>query len=198
MIKYVVNSGGVKKYPEKANKYFAEILKDLGNNPKILMCFFATLREYWEEKYEENLKIIPDFFEKGITPSFELAFPDSFEKQIKESDVVYIHGGDDHLVQYWLKKFDLPKVWEGKVVATSSAASNALSKQFWTCDWRKCMDGLGILPIKFLSHFNSDYGINDPRGPVDWNKGYKELENYGDKKLPIYALEEGDYKVFNF
>jgi hypothetical protein len=196
MTKYVVNSGSVKNYPEKANEFFTEIVKGLGSKPKILLCFFATLREYWEEKYKENLRVLPDFFQKEITPSFELAFPDSFEKQIKESNVVYIHGGDDYLVQYWLKKFDLSKIWKDKVIATSSVASHAISKQFWTCDWRKCMDGLGVLPIKFLGHFNSEYGLNDPRGPIDWNKAYKELENYGDKNLPIYALEEGDYKVF--
>lgn len=198
MTKYVVNSGGIKNYPEKANKFFTEVLSGLGNNPKILMCFFATLREYWEEKYKENLEILPHFFNKEIKPTFELAFPNTFESQIKECDVIYIHGGDDHLVQYWLKKFNLPEIWEGKVVVTSSASSHALSKQFWTCDWRQCMDGLGILPIKFLAHFKSEFGSNDPRGPINWEKAYQELEEYGDKKLPIYALEEGDYRVFNF
>jgi hypothetical protein len=94
-----------------------------------------------------------------------------------------------------LKQFNIPVVWDGKVVATNSASSDALSKHFWTCDWRKNMDGLDILPIKFLPHFNSDYGNNDPLGPIDWAKSYKELESYGDKNLPIYALEEGDFVV---
>jgi len=196
MTKYVINSGNVKNYPQKANNFFSEIAKDLGPKPKILLCFFAAPRELWEEKYEEDLKILPHFFKTGIVPSFKLAFPDSFETQIKECDAIYIHGGDDHLIQFWLKKFDLPKIWEGKVIATSSAASHAISKQFWTCDWRKCLDGLGILPIKFIAHFNSEYNLNDPRGPINWNKAYQELENYGDKNLPIYALEEGNYKVF--
>lgn len=196
MTKYVVNSGNVKGDSEKAKKFFAEIVKDLDLYPKILLCFFATSREVWEEKFAEDLKILPEFFENGIIPSFELAFPETFEKQINESDAVYIHGGDDHLVQYWLKQFDAPKIWEGKVVATSSASSHAISKEFWTCDWRKCMNGLGILPIKFLAHFKSEYGANDPRGPIDWDKAYQELKNYGDRNLPIYALEEGNYKIF--
>ena len=58
------------------------------------------------------------------------------------------------------------------------------------------MDGLGILPIKFLAHFKSDFGGDDPRGPIDWDNSYEELKAYQDKDLPIYALKEGEYKVF--
>jgi len=194
MTKYILNSGGLGNHPEKAKIFFNEIISSLGNNPKILFCFFAEKRENWEEKFTLYKK---DFESKISTkPIIDLAFPDSFEKQIKESDAISIYGGDDHLIQYWLRRFDLPKLWEGKVVATNSASSHALAKHFWTCDWRECMDGLGILPIKFLAHFKSDFGVNDPRGPIDWDNAYKELEKYGDKSLPIYALEEGDYKVF--
>ncbi len=196
MTKYVVNSGNVSGNETKAKKFFVEILKDLGDEPKILLCFFAVGREYWEAKFAEKSELLLSFFPSSVHPQFFLAMPETFEKQISDSDVVYIQGGDDHLVQYWLRQFDLPKIWEGKVVATSSASSHALSKEFWTCDWRKCCDGLGILPMKFLAHFKSEYGATDPRGPIDWNKAYKELEDYGDKSLPIYALEEGDFKVF--
>ena len=58
------------------------------------------------------------------------------------------------------------------------------------------MEGLGIFPIKFLAHFKSKYGEDDPRGPIDWDKAYAELKEYGEKDLPIYALEEGDWKYF--
>ena len=120
-----------------------------------------------------------------IEPVFEMAMPDKFEEQLQQNDAIYIHGGDDHLMQYWLKQFDIPKIWDGKVVATNSASSHALSKHFWTCDWRQLMDGLGILPIKFLAHYKSEYGEDDPRGPIDWGTALKELESYGDTSLPI-------------
>ena len=111
--------------------------------------------------------------------------------------MVMIMGGDDTLLQHWLKQFDVPKIWEGKIIATSSAGSNALVKHFWTCDWRECKDGLGILPIRFIPHFDSDFGSDDPRGPIDWKKALKELINYGDKSLPIHAPKEGDYVIIN-
>lgn len=59
------------------------------------------------------------------------------------------------------------------------------------------MDGLGILPIKFLAHYKSDFGASDPRGPIDWEKAYDELSKYGDTSLPIHALEEGYFVIIN-
>lgn len=196
MTKYVLNSGGVRHFPDRAKAFYREVVKDLGKRPRILLCLFAHPREDWEEKFVEYANGFAKQMQKGTQPSFELAFPAKFEKQVSNCDVVYITGGDDHLVQYWLNKFNLPKLWKGKVVATSSAGSDALVKHFWTCDWRQCMDGLGILPIKFLPHFQSEYGVSDPRGSINWSKAKKELEKYGDQDLPIYALKEGDFVVF--
>jgi peptidase E len=196
MTKYILNSGGSKNYPDLAKKFFAEIVKDLENSPRFLLCFFAQPREDWEIKFSE-FKEKCKMFPEEVTPIFELAFPETFEEQIKNSDVVYIHGGDDHLLQYWLGQFNIPKIWEGKVVATSSAGSDALAKYFWTCDWRQCMDGLAILPIKFLPHYKSFYGSDDPRGPIDWDKALEELKDYKET-LPIHALKEGEYVVIEF
>lgn len=194
MTKYILNSGGYKNNPELAKKFFSEIVRGLGNNPRFLVVPFAQPREEWESKFAEDINNRFKSFLGKVTPIFELAIPDTFEEQVKNTDVVYMHGGDDTLLQYWLKQFDLPKIWEGKVVATSSASSDALSKYFWTCDWRACGDGLGILPIKFLPHFESAFGATDPRGPIDWNKGLAELKNYKEN-LPIHALKEGEYIV---
>jgi len=195
--KYVIQSGNIKRYPDKARKFFSEVFLDLGKTPNFLICLFATPREDWEGKFEEDKSVFKGFFKEGVSPNFDLAIPDTFSHQVSRAGAIYIHGGDDHLMMYWLRKFDLPEIWQGKVVSTSSASSHALSKSFWTCDWRACMEGLGILPIKFIAHYKSDYGANDPRGPIDWDKAYKDLKNYDDKSLPIYALPEGEYEVFN-
>ena len=160
MTKYVLNSGSVGSYPELAKKFFAEVVDGLGNNPKLLICCFANPREDWEEKFAKDTTNT-EFFPEDVTPEFELAFPETFEAQIADCDAMYIHGGDDHLLQYWLKQFDLPKIWDGEVVATNSASSHAVSTHFWTCDWRQIMDGLGILPVRYLAHYESEYGSDD-------------------------------------
>ncbi len=196
MTKYVLNSGGLKNKIPGAKKFVAELVKGLGENPKVLFCFFAEKRENWEGKYPAYVEGFKEWAPAGIDISFELAWPDTFEEQVARNDVTYIHGGDDHLLLYWLRQFDLPKTWEGKVVGTNSASSDALSVSFWTCDWRQCKDGLGILPIKMIPHFNSEYGNDDPRGPINWEKARAELAAYGDANLPIYALKEGEFEVF--
>lgn len=193
MTKYILNSGGIKNNIESAKKFFAETVKGLGKNPKVLVCCFAEPREEWERKFMKYSELYPE----DVHPIFELAFPDNFTEQVKRADIVYIRGGDDQLLMHRLRQFDLPTLWDKKVVATSSAGSNVLVKHFWTCDWRTCMDGFGILPIKFLPHYKSSYGADDPRGPIDWDKGYAELENYIDKTLPIYALKEGEFVTFS-
>jgi len=195
MTKYVINSGGLRKNPEKNKLFIAEILKDLGKKPKILLCFFAQKREDWENIYQEHLADTKKILPSGINPSFDLAYPEKFIEQVKASDALIIHGGDDHLVQYWLKQFDLKNLWQDKTIATSSASSNFLVKHFWTCDWRQTMDGAGLVDIKFIPHYKSNYGADDPRGPIDWDRAYSELEKYGDTSLPIYALKEGEFIV---
>lgn len=195
MTKYILNSGGSKNNPDKAKFSVAEALKDKGQSPKILFCFFAQKREDWERIYKEKMDGFKAMMPNGIKPSFELALPDRFIEQINKSDIIIISGGDDHLVQYWLKQFDIPKIWQDKTVVASSASSDALSQHFWTCDWRQCMDGLAILPIKFIPHYKSNFGADDPRGPIDWDKAYDELKKYGNKDLPIHALPEGEFLV---
>jgi hypothetical protein len=194
--KYFLNSGGIGNSSDKGKAFFSDVLDGFGSNPKVLICNFAQPREDWEEKFIEDKNYYKNNFSNEIEPVLSLAFPEKFEDQIKETDVIYIHGGDDHLLQYWLKQFNLPEIWKNKIVATNSASSHALSKFFWTCDWRQCMDGLGIIPIKFLAHFGLNYGEDDPRGKINWDEAYVELENYKDKNLPIYALKEGEYVVF--
>lgn len=119
MTKYILNSGGQRKYPEKAKVFFAEYSKN-----------YAQMSP------------------RDVVPTFELAMPESFAEQVKRSDAILIQGGDDYLLQYWLKQFNLPDLWQGKTIAGGSA-------------------------------------------------GYDELKNYGDKSLPIHALEEGDFIVIN-
>lgn len=196
MTKYVLNSGGLRNNTEGARAFFAEVLKGLNDHPKILMCFFAEKRELWEEKFPTYIDGFKQWIPSGCEPTFTLAFPEDFEDQIKESDILYIHGGDDHLLRYWLDKFDIPKIWQGKVIATNSASTHIVSQSFWTCDWRKLMEGYGVLPIKTIAHYDSSYGNEDPRGPIDWQAAKKELEEYGNKNTPVYALKEGEFKVF--
>jgi hypothetical protein len=193
MTKYVLNSGGIKRQPTLKKNFHQELVKNLGNSPKFLLCNFAQGREYWESKFQSYAAMIAEDMPPDVTASFELALPARFIKQCRHADVIYFHGGDDHLLKYWTGQFDLDDLFKDKVVATNSASSNLLATSYWTCDWRQCADGLGILPIKFIPHYQSDFGDDDPRGPIDWQRAYDDLAAYGDTVLPIHALKEGEF-----
>lgn len=195
MTKYILNSGGAKKYPKKEKAFIDEMLSGFDGEIRILYCFFAQPREKWETKFETYSERFASLTDKRDDLFFDLAFPATFKRQVELNDIIVILGGDDYLLQFWLSKFNLENIFKGKIVATSSAGSQALTSSFWACDWRDCLDGLGILPIKFISHFGSDYGKDDPRGKIDWENAKKELEEYGDKSLPIHTLEEGEFIV---
>jgi len=196
MTKYILNSGSAKNYPEKEKAYIQEILKSCERDVHILYCFFSQPRENWEVKYEKYQSQFVYLAGKKYNITFELALPDQFEMQCHRNDVILVLGGDDYLLRFWFNQFDLPSIWDGKIVATSSAGSDVLVRSFWTCDWRMCMDGMGIIPIKFISHYKSSvYDINDPRGIINWDKAYDDLEKFGESDLPIHALEEGDYYI---
>jgi len=195
MTKYVLNSGGMRNNPDGAKRFFAELLKGLGDNPKILLCSFAQPREVWEEKSVTYVDSFNKLMPEGVKPVYKMAMPATFKDDVAETDVIYCHGGDDYLAIYWFSKLGIPGVWDGKVVGTNSGTSDVLVKHSWTCDWRESIDGLGILPIKFIPHFGSNYGDEDPRGPIDWEKAKSDLEAYGDTSLPVYALSEGEFIV---
>lgn len=193
--KYVLNSGGLSNNPDGAQRFFAELLKGLGDRPKLLMCFFAQPREVWEQKFTSYKESFAQYMPAGVTPDYDIAMPDTFAEQVQRADAIYCHGGDDHLAMYWFDKLSVDKVWKGKVVGTNSATTHALSAFFWTCDWRELKTGLGIVPIKTIAHYQSNYGLDDPRGPIDWEAAKRDLEAYGDTTLPLYALPEGEFVV---
>lgn len=196
MTKYVLNSGGIKNEPQLKKQFHQELIKGLGDAPRFLLCNFAQGREYWESKFQGYSDAITEDMPDAVKPSFSLAMPSDFAEQCDEADIIYFHGGDDHLLKYWMGQFDMPVLFKDKVVATNSASSDMLATHYWTCDWRQCGDGLGILPIKFIPHYQSAFGDDDPRGAIDWEKAKQELAEYGDKSLKTYALKEGEFEVF--
>ena len=116
MTKYILQSGSLGNARDKGKAFYNEVIEGLGKNPRILYCLFALPRERWDKffVYKEGFR---GQISDDIKPDFELAMPETFEEQIKNCDVVMIQGGDDHLLQYWLRQFDIPKIWKGRLLS---------------------------------------------------------------------------------
>jgi len=83
---------------------------------------------------------------------------------------------------------------DGKVVAGTSAGAEILSKYSYNLDTSELSENLGLLPIKFIPHWQSDYK-DIKNNSVDWKKVYHELKNYKED-LEIVTLREGEFKVY--
>jgi peptidase E len=182
-------------YPDKAQKYTVELCKNLGNTPNVLWCYFAMSTELHHERHEKYMKGVAVNFPVGIKPVHTMATIKDFKEQALAADLICLQGGRTQLLIDSLQSFDLSMLFEGKVVTGSSAGAALLSTSFFSCDDRVCGDGLGFVPVKFIPHYDSDYGYADKRGPIDWVAAKTKLTAYGDANLPVYALEEGEYIV---
>lgn len=181
-------------YPRKAadgGKAFSEELVAGFPEPvKILDCLFARPVENWEKAYGEDR----EFFERhlpGKKLDIALAKPEEFISQLRWADTIYIRGGETKRLleilaaqPQWIQELD------GKTLAGSSAGAEVLSKYFYYLDTLTMEDGLGLVLVKFVPHYRSDY--NAPN--INWDQADIELENYKEA-LPIIKLAEGEFLV---
>ncbi|MFA5047762.1 MAG: Type 1 glutamine amidotransferase-like domain-containing protein [Patescibacteria group bacterium] len=190
--KYILIGGYAKAAPDGGKGFCEELVSGFTEPVKILDCLFARPKETWEKAFNDDKAFLTDRL-GGKKFVLEMADTEKFLEQVKWADAIYIRGGKEEasLVEYlsadkfWLKELD------GKTLAGTSAGADAISKYFYDLDNLKVREGLGLLPIKIIVHYKSDY--NAPN--VDWDKAAEELKNYGED-LPLVTLKEGEYKIF--
>jgi peptidase E len=190
MTKYILASGYRGMTENTARSFRKEIFGGIEKKTiKILDCFFAQDKSSWSERFERD-KVF--FVNQGYDLSFELAEIESFVEQIKQSDVVIFQGGHARVMEDVLSKISgWKESLAGKVVIGSSAGADNLVRHYGVGKTMRIGDGYGLIPIKFIPHFQSDAG-------VDWSLLAKRLEDYKDTSLETVYLKDGEYKVFEF
>ncbi|MDP3795391.1 MAG: Type 1 glutamine amidotransferase-like domain-containing protein [bacterium] len=190
MTKYILVGG----HPYKASdggRAFAENLTEGFPEPvKLLDCLFARPQADWENAYRQD----QEFFQKhlpGRTLVMALADVQQFRRQIQWAHTIYLRGGSTDTLRALLRQIgDWEVQLNGKTLAGSSAGADIIAKYYYGLDDLKLGDGLGLLPVKVLVHYRSDY--NAPH--IDWEQAYRELKNYKED-LPILTLAEGQFMV---
>lgn len=194
MIKYILVGGYVHKAPDEGKAFCDELIKGIDKKPiKILDCMFARKKEDWQESIDKDQV----FFSKFIKDfELELADPDKFTEQVKNSDVIYLRGGyTSPLMELLSKDKSWIKELDGKVLAGTSAGADVIAKHYTVLKTHRVGDGLGLLPIKFIPHWMSDYSDEEVKD-INWNEELEKLKNYKED-LPIHALREGEFEVIN-
>lgn len=153
MTKYILHGGAAAVINEDNDKFYQEILKDAPDNSKILLVYFAKeLDRVPKNKAEDMDSFTRNNDSKKL--SYEVAEEEKFIDQIKNSDVVFIHGGSTVKLMGVLSMFtNLQEAFTGKIIAGESAGANALSVCCYSPSADAIVQGLGIISVKTIPHF---------------------------------------------
>ena len=187
MTKFILHGGMTSVRNENNKKFYQEVVRDLPENPKILICLFSVGEERWKEEYgfqknsfTENLK--KDDFE------FRLASNENFLEELRWAEVLHFRGGDTLKLLGFLKKYpEFKNSLFGKTISGSSAGALVLVDNFFDQDHAEILKGLGIIPINLITHYQSNQYSAVPE------KLFAKLKE-NDKKLDL--IGECEYKVY--
>lgn len=186
MVKYILH-GGAKSALDAENKlFFSEITKNLENNSTILLVCFSRKKEDYNRCFAKDSKM---FLDNSNNKKLNFLVPneENFIEALKMTDAVYLRGVDQFQLLNTLKKYtefiDLLKT--KKIVAGSSAGAYVLSKYFFSNSKNDIFEGLGVLPIKLICHYEEE----------KHKRVIKEFENIGEK-LEVVKLREFEFKIF--
>lgn len=190
-IKYILVGGYPFRVQDGGRALCQEMVSGLKGNIKILDCLFARPTETWEEVFAKDnfifRKNLPD-----CSLQIELARVDQFTQQVQWADVVYLSGGEtDDILRNLKVDLSWLKYIENKTIVGTSAGAYALSKYWHYLDKLALGEGLGLINIKTIVHWQA----NASYPSVNWETIYDDLKQYRED-LPILTLREGEYKVY--
>ncbi len=194
MTKYILAGGNDRDHIDYGHNLAAEIYRTVTRPVRILSCFFSSQELEWQIKSGDFEAWFREYLGKDIT--YEVARFEDFVEQVKVSDVVYLHGGDNVLLLDVLQSISgLPDGFAGKVIVGSSAGANYLSKKYWTRGKSAVETGAGVLNVGVMAHYGSrDDGTSDGK-PIDWELAEQSLREELGSMAPILEIREGEFVV---
>lgn len=189
MTKYILSGGYAYKAPDGGKSFCDEIIKGIEKPVKILDCLFAREFTDWEQRFSDDR----NFLIKHID-NFELilATPENFIEQLKNADVLFFQGGHPRQLMETLNTVsDWKNYLDSKVVVASSAGADALVSYYGVGKTMNIGTGFGLLPIKFIPHWQSDY---DKSLIINWNQLLENLKSHGEE-MEVVTLGDSEFKI---
>jgi peptidase E len=186
----ILHGGNSGKKCDDNDKFFYEIISSTDSDVVRVLCiYFARPEHRWEDSYAEDQSI---FLNLAIDTGREIETKmasynmDELRDNIKHADVIFINGGlRGHLKETLEQPGNFPELIAGKVLVGISAGANILSKYYYSTVADEIREGIGLLPIKLITHY--DKGMDEQ---------INRLTNYG-KELPILKIPEEKYIVID-
>lgn len=191
-MKRLILMGGRPWFAEDGGKNFVETLfRYYPEQVKLAFCIFAQPEEQWEETRAWNTRMF-DKFKGNRTVSYQTMTKENFAEVSAWADVIYLPGGDSFALSEKLKPFDVGMLWDGKVIAGSSAGANLMCEGHISLDHKAYGQGLGWVKATSIPHWRSNYNNYTNE---DWDlleqKALSEAPG-----TPVLCIPESDFVEF--
>ncbi len=183
MNKYILHGGfAVEKFPAQEDDiFFSEILKDIKEDARILLVYFAEREEMIKTRIEQDKESF-NKNKKSKNLEFKVATEENFLKDCQWANIIYLHGGRTEKLLEKLQQYEnIKEVFANKTIAADSAGVNVLAQFSYGKNSKEIKEGFKILPFKVVVHYTE----GDPN----------PLENT-EPKLKTIFLKEYETKVF--
>lgn len=187
MTKYIFHGGGTAGESGSNDSFFHEISRDVKEGGSILLVYFASRSDDSSEKAEQDMHKLKNAAE-GKQLRFVVATHEAFLSQIAEADAVYLRGGSTEKLLAALSVYpNLKEHFAGKTIAGSSAGAYVLSTLYSSHYEDAVAHGLGIVPVKVVTHYQSE--------KMPPKMGSVEALKKVSADLPLIILKEGEWEV---
>ncbi|HKU18962.1 MAG TPA: Type 1 glutamine amidotransferase-like domain-containing protein [Candidatus Saccharimonadales bacterium] len=158
---------------------------------KLAFCIFAQPESDWNETKQTNVDMFNRFKgQRQIT--YKTMTADDFVEVSKWADIVYIPGGDPFTLIKKLQPYDLATLWDGKVLAGSSAGADLFCANFAYLQDKTFGAGLGWVPVSCIPHWRDDF---NEYTQADWD--WVEQASLKERPdVPVLCIPEGEFVEF--
>jgi len=160
---------------------------------KLAFCIFAQPESDWEETCKWNTRMF-DKFKGNRAVSHQTMTEQNFAEVSAWADVVYVPGGDPAVLQKRLGACgDIAKLWDGKVVAGSSAGADFMCEGYIYLQDKTYGHGFGWIKATCIPHWRSDEWKG--YAPEDWD--FIEQESLKEAPdTPVLCIPESEFVEF--
>lgn len=183
----MLHGGNTERMTAKNATFYKEIIDSVDKATVHVLCvYFARPEHRWQDSYAEDQTQF-GAVQTGKQIVTTLAAYDSFERDIEQTDVIFINGGTKGHLKETLLQIGVERVrqlTDGKIIAGASAGANMLARYYYSSVIDGVREGIGFIDAKVFTHYSSEKSAK-----------LEELKAYGDG-LPVVAVAEEEYLDF--
>lgn len=191
MITCFLIGGYIYKSADGGKVFCDKLFSTASSRPvKILDCLFGNEEGSWKKKYQNHKQF---FLNNSSEFELELATIKNFIEQLKKSDVLFLQGGNPQLILSLLDASgDWIKELKGKVLIASSGGVDAIATYYGVGKTMNIGEGRGLLPIKFIPHWKSEYYSLEEE--IDWENLKEKLQSYKEN-IELVVLGDTEFLI---